>query len=925
MIHSLKPCGKLTDSLQAIQILLALSQQSREETLALISDQESEYRKAYDILKNALDAARRIFSESSPLLSPDELEISDSEDRETLRVSNLAAISTNAIAGDDSLMVDGHDQFFSIFIQDEGEFTKDLSELYMSMKTQALISSLKSANNPSERSDVLDRFFPPDFDDQLKQRHGDTTFSSGREDLVAEIGRKRQEFLEAILDDERRPRLPVDYPMTGFLDSLVVYLQDHLAVIIDYAEKYGINIPASEESIMNESLGGGHVQEDHDELSALLQSATSKLLEELPGLGDLGHASGTGDSLSDSLGLGKLIQESLQNQGTAKDDTSGVSGGDGSGLFESGGLASLIAAKLNNGFDNLPNHSQAYGNGQGQLSGLGQTATTAPSPYLAQYNQLAQGPYYTYNNQTAPPPPPPPADGEQLPPNQTLPTSQLYERARQAAVAKSNNAARREGIHSTRRAWTPEEERALMTGLDMVKGPHWSQILSLFGPNGSISDILKDRTQVQLKDKARNLKLFFLKTNSEMPYYLQCVTGELKTRAPGQAARKEAEEKARQNSEDEQARIAGIMTLAGGLQHNHPTVNNQQAGQLNNYQANTVSNHQMQAGNSFSNGHIQTPLQGSPAQARTTLRPTTPNTVGQNGGLAAIAPNVNTNMAHSVTPQPTGTPTPMTPTPSMNAMVPLAPRLAGNMGSATPTPTMPHVAIAPAPAPPTSPAVKSEPQDHLPQLQPKPEPQPMQASQQPPRFGQQQQQQQQPTTPYHQTPRQQQQQQPQQVQQPQQLQSPQQVHQPQQAQQLQQTQQTQQPPPTQQPRVQLNLPPVAPPTPAPAPVAAPVPAPPPAQPYTQPATEVGCTQDVQTSSVTNQHTHHGEPHYGGLPPHFEHQDQPSSQPSHHEPHAATQEQGGIFRHHEQHQENDHHDNTDITALLQTLQAATASI
>lgn len=110
-----------------------------------------------------------------------------------------------------------------------------------------------------------------------------------------------------------------------------------------------------------------------------------------------------------------------------------------------------------------------------------------------------------------------------------------------------------------------------MAGLDMVKGPHWSQILNLFGPQGTISDILKDRTQVQLKDKARNLKLFFLKTESEMPYYLQSVTGELKTRAPGQAARKEAEEKARMNTEEEQARLQGIMTLAGGLQNHHPT------------------------------------------------------------------------------------------------------------------------------------------------------------------------------------------------------------------------------------------------------------------------------------------------------------------------------------------------------------------
>lgn len=106
-----------------------------------------------------------------------------------------------------------------------------------------------------------------------------------------------------------------------------------------------------------------------------------------------------------------------------------------------------------------------------------------------------------------------------------------------------------------------------MTGLDMVKGPHWSQILSLFGINGSITDILRDRTQVQLKDKARNLKLFFLKTNSEMPYYLNSVTGELKTRAPTQAARKEAEERARQTSVEDQTKLQNIMAMSNGLQH----------------------------------------------------------------------------------------------------------------------------------------------------------------------------------------------------------------------------------------------------------------------------------------------------------------------------------------------------------------------
>ena len=81
-----------------------------------------------------------------------------------------------------------------------------------------------------------------------------------------------------------------------------------------------------------------------------------------------------------------------------------------------------------------------------------------------------------------------------------------------------------------RQPWRSEEEDALMAGLEAVKGPHWSQILSLYGRGGSISEILKDRNQIQLKDKARNLKLYYLKMGEEVPACLQGVTGELRKR-----------------------------------------------------------------------------------------------------------------------------------------------------------------------------------------------------------------------------------------------------------------------------------------------------------------------------------------------------------------------------------------------------------
>jgi hypothetical protein len=83
---------------------------------------------------------------------------------------------------------------------------------------------------------------------------------------------------------------------------------------------------------------------------------------------------------------------------------------------------------------------------------------------------------------------------------------------------------------STRRVWSPTEESVLLSGLASVGGPHWTKILALHGIDGTESDVLKDRTQVQLKDKARNLKLAFMKTGQEIPEALKNVTGDLEKR-----------------------------------------------------------------------------------------------------------------------------------------------------------------------------------------------------------------------------------------------------------------------------------------------------------------------------------------------------------------------------------------------------------
>ncbi|MCJ1403669.1 TTAGGG repeat binding factor [Xylographa trunciseda] len=166
------------------------------------------------------------------------------------------------------------------------------------------------------------------------------------------------------------------------------------------------------------------------------------------------------------------------------------------------------------------------------------------------------------------------ADAHVIPyPTQTAPTQVLYERARQAATAKSTPSNRRAGTPSQRRPWTTEEENALMAGLDRVKGPHWSQILAMFGPGGTINESLKDRNQVQLKDKARNLKLFFLKSGIEVPYYLQFVTGELKTRAPAQAAKNEEGGRPSLPGDNEDREHIEAVLALGGMAQSEATAN----------------------------------------------------------------------------------------------------------------------------------------------------------------------------------------------------------------------------------------------------------------------------------------------------------------------------------------------------------------
>lgn len=355
--------------------------------------------------------------------------------------------------------------------------------------------------------------------------------------------------------------------MTQLSRNFATYVRQEMSTMTDLADKLGLALPADDHlPQFFDNLPEANIVADidMDDMQSFFEKTAAGLVQNalagVSGEEDGTNANGVASATADATGTAESEAAPRTNSGR--------------GEYEE--LQALVAQStsdyVKNTLNSLSPATYQLHQSSGTLLALDfeayHTDLRLPVENMASQGSLFnhyqnQQNYQSFAQGIPEAPPPPPAIGDSLPPNQSCSSAALYDKARQAALSKSSAHTRREGLNGTRRPWTQDEEKALMAGLDMVKGPHWSQILTLFGQHGTISDILKDRTQVQLKDKARNLKLFFLKTNSEMPYYLQAVTGELKTRAPTQAARKEAEERARLNSEEDQAKVQGIMALSG--------------------------------------------------------------------------------------------------------------------------------------------------------------------------------------------------------------------------------------------------------------------------------------------------------------------------------------------------------------------------
>ncbi|KAJ5705680.1 hypothetical protein N7455_004835 [Penicillium solitum] len=567
------------------QILSFLSKNTYQDLTAMVSEPDSENGQAYATMRSLFDHTKRVYTVKHSFLQPTDLEITDPSQIDVIRKANLASFVSSIFGSQEIGFADLNEHFLDVFVPEGGRLLKVQGALYLELKTQAFIAAMH--NKSLTRTQLLYNLFPDDMEQRLlARRPGTRQLAPSETDFVNRLTSRRDILLNEINNEEALNALPDKYHWEDFLRDLSSYISKNFDAINTQQGKKAVKgrQPSSSNGDAHESPNTTH--QGQFSLNQQVEVPVDRNMH-----GDLvARAARAAQIALQGHGLRRSQQQSQQQHQQQQPQQT-----------QSQASPSPLPQQPQHQQQQQPPPQQQQQQQPQQQSQPenqylhGYTAAQQPQPAHQQYHHSPTPPG-GYQTQQASPltfqQSPLQATFQQYNPNaaqamqarangmssnhgympgiphysQSQPTQVLYERARMAASAKSSPTSRKSGLPSQRRPWTTEEENALMAGLDRVKGPHWSQILAMFGPGGTISEALKDRNQVQLKDKARNLKLFFLKSGIEVPYYLKFVTGELKTRAPAQAAKREARERQKKQGEEDKAHVEGIkgmMALAG--------------------------------------------------------------------------------------------------------------------------------------------------------------------------------------------------------------------------------------------------------------------------------------------------------------------------------------------------------------------------
>ncbi|EEH22671.2 hypothetical protein PABG_04882 [Paracoccidioides brasiliensis Pb03] len=611
------------------QILTLLAQSSYQDLTSMVSEPNSDSGQAYSTMRSLFDHTKNVYSSKGSFLSPRELDLTEPTQVDIIRKANMASFVSSIFDSQEIGFSELDANFLEIFVPEGSRLLKVQGALFLELKTQAYIAAMNSAKR-SKTELLHELFPDDLEQRLLSRRPGTKQLAPSETDFVNRAYSRRDILLNEVNNPAAAAKLPEKYRWEDFLRDLSSYVSKNFdAISHQQTKKPSKGRPLTngeaQESRSTPLEGQFSVVPNPPEAAPVARSAPhSDLVARAARAAQIAlQGQGVRGAARNAAKLALQAQQSRpstsppvpphqqpklqpQQQPQQQQQQQQQPRVQQSQQYQPSQPLQLQFQQQQPlppqrrptkqlQFVQTPQHGPVVPhvfpqNPQRQASQhtfnqAAMTTTFSAQPTHPLPLQPAQPAQFTFN-QT-------PLHFQQYNPaavsapvsarahaaaanygympgvphySQSQPTQILYERARMATTAKSSPTSRRAGLPSQRRPWTTEEENALMAGLDRVKGPHWSQILAMFGPGGTINETLKDRNQVQLKDKARNLKLFFLKSGIEVPYYLKFVTGELKTRAPAQAAKHEARERQRRLGNEDKAHVEGIegmMALAG--------------------------------------------------------------------------------------------------------------------------------------------------------------------------------------------------------------------------------------------------------------------------------------------------------------------------------------------------------------------------
>ena len=441
-----------------------------------------------------------------------------------------------------------------------GRFLKSQAILYLDLRTQAFIAGIRNHTNETGRLpedkklQLLQMIFPDDLANQLVQRRMGSNFLSG---TVSTMTPSEKEFVERC-DRRRESLMRYDnfkalaeaYDWNHFMKELLDYCNRNMGLII-WGKRGRGKSPLycfdKEEFDPQVIYASGAAALDGNSSSYYLRTAPVGLTS--------GSGSGDGgdyNSCSDGGGGGNVEDKKKNFNDNTNDNNNGsnsnntnnnnnnsyngnikVDDGDdsrnGSGNDNSSEIidAGGIGPTLNSGGESImpevpiehatvPSMSESTAvSGQDNVDKLihDRNALLTELDVKTQHATNASVPVTSTDSNFGSP--------HVLP--HSLVNAALVASTSAMAAGTAPNGIKR---LKAKRIWSKSEEDALIAGLKEV-GPSWSKILDLYGPGGRINECLKSRTQVQLKDKARNWKLHYLKTGKPLPAYLERVTGTL--------------------------------------------------------------------------------------------------------------------------------------------------------------------------------------------------------------------------------------------------------------------------------------------------------------------------------------------------------------------------------------------------------------